>query len=91
MQRMSGLKASKPKEVRNLMHCESPYNKWINQTALGRHDPCTLWVYALGQSKGRAGDAPGRPSRPALRPCSLVIHVLYGLKIRDRKLRKAKK
>src|SRR6267142_3469206 len=58
---------------------KKPYNKWINQTARGRHAPCTRWVDASGQSKGRAGDAPGL-SLPgqALRPCSLVIHALYG-------------
>jgi hypothetical protein len=50
-----------------------PYNNRVNLTALGRHAPCLR--------KGRAGDTPepsfsGRP----LRPCSLLIHALYGPK-----------
>jgi hypothetical protein len=63
----------------NLKCIVSPYNKWIEPTALGRHAPCALWVSALGQSKGRAGDA-AAPGFPAghLRPCSQVIPVLYG-------------
>ena len=57
----------------------SPHNIGIERTARGRHALCILWVDSLGQSKGRAGDAPGLhfPVH-ALRPCSPLIPALYG-------------
>ena len=59
------------KEMKIDQGLSEPYNKWINQTALGRHGACFR--------KPRAGDAPGfRFPAEALRPCSLVIHALYG-------------
>ena len=69
------------------MVIKEPHNKWIERTALGRHALCSRPVISLGsQSKGRAGDAtaPGFPAGH-LRPCSPLIHTLYGPKIRDRK------